>query len=345
MRIAKCLVVFLFLIRLDAIGAQQIDMDHTPFQIGTVNYFGYGGIDLAAVRNQIPLKAGDTITFATFSEDPTNTAILRMTGHVPTDIGIVCCDDAKHLLIFIGLGGTSSRTLNATATPNGTDHLEPAALKLYDQGMAALMVAIKSGNAGEDDSQGYMLSNDPALRKINVAMRDYAMNREAEFVRVMQHASDPKQRRAAAAFLGYALRSSAQVAALVQAVNDSDDEVRNNAVRALSVLSAAKGADAIVIDAQPLVALVFSGKWTDRNKGSLLLMRLTERRDPRLLETLRKQALEPLIEGASWKGDPGHSYLFLGVLGRIAGIPEQTLQKMIADGNTEAIIDAAKNTP
>jgi hypothetical protein len=128
--------------------------------------------------------------------------------------------------------------------------------------------------------------------------------------------------------------------ALAEAVSDSDEEVRNNAVRALSVLAAARNGRPLAIDPQPFIALLFSGKWTDRNKGSLLLARLTEGRDPALLAALRNEALEPLVEGGSWS-DSGHAGAFLMILGRIADIPEGKLQQMIAGSDSAAIISAA----
>lgn len=267
--------------------------------------------------------------------------ITRITGQPPTDLNITCCDDAKRLLIFIGLGGASSHSLLTAPPPHGIDHLDPEALRLYDEDMAGLERAVAVGNAGEDDSQGYMLSNDPALHEINMAMHHYAVTREAEFTRVLRIAADPRQRRAAATFLGYVARSTAQVQALVQAVADPDDEVRNNAVRALSVLLAGHNDPSVDIDPQPFIALLFSGKWTDRNKSSLLLFRLTESRDSKLLATLREKAMQPLIEGASWTGDPGHSVPFLVILGRIAGIPNDKLQKLVDAHDTAAIIGLA----
>jgi hypothetical protein len=316
-------------------------MEHATFHIGEINYYGYGGIDLEPIRAQLPLRTGDKLTFATFNRDATEGTIARLTGHRPTDVAIVCCDQSKHLFVYIGVGGSSSRPMPVGVLPSGSDHLDPTAAQLYDQEMAALLKAVSAGNAGEDDSNGYMLSNDPALRQINLSILAYAAPREAELVRVLRNASDSHQRQIAAAFLGYVPRSSIQVEALTAAVNDPDDEVRNNAVRALSVLSAARNSSPLLIDTHPFVALLFSGKWTDRNKGSLLLLRLTENRDPTLLASLRHQAIQPLIEGASWHGDSGHSTAFLVVLSRCLSIPEDILRQLIDSHNPAAIIAAA----
>ena len=317
-------------------------MEHAIFQIGVINYFGYGGIDLAPVRAQLPLHSGDNVTPATFSRDPVEAVISRLIGHRPTDIAFVCCDEAKHVNVYIGLGGSSSRPLPIGVPPNGPDRLDATAARLYGMEMTALANAVRTGDAGEDDSKGYMLSKDPAFRQINLSMLAYAATREPELIRVLRNASDARQRQVAAALLGYVPRSTLQVKALADAVNDPDDEVRNNAVRALGVLSAARNAAPLALNPQPFVGLLFSGKWTDRNKGSLLLMRLTEGRDPALLAALRHQAIEPLIEGASWSGDPGHSSAFLVILSRSLGIPDVPLKQLLDSHNTAAIVDAAR---
>jgi hypothetical protein len=336
----------LFLLVLFCLGTSSsvfAQDEHTPFQVGQINFFGYGGIDLAPLRTQLPLHIGDTISFATFDDAAIRSFLTRATGRPPTDVNLTCCDNSKRLLIYIGLSGTSSRPMPTTSSPQGSEHLAASALKLYDQKMSALESAVHRGAAGEDDSQGYAISIDPALREIELSIHTYAMSREAEFERVLCKAADPRQRRIASEFLGYVPRSSAQIKALAQAVGDSDGEVRNNAVRALSVLAAARNARSLAIDPQPFIAMLFSYKWTDRNKGSMLLARLTEGRDPALLAALRKQALPPLVEGGSWS-DPGHAYAFLMILGRIADIPEDKLGQMIEGGDGAAIIAAARST-
>jgi hypothetical protein len=82
-----------------------------------------------------------------------------------------------------------------------------------------------------------------------------------------------------------------------------------------------------------------SGSWSDRNKGGLLLERLTANRDPKLLSELRVEALDPLIEMARWHS-PGHSYPFKIMLGRIAGIDEKRLEEIVEKGQDRIIFDA-----
>ena len=95
------------------------------------------------------------------------------------------------------------------------------------------------------------------------------------------------------------------------------------------------------MNVKPLINLLYSGSWTDRNKASLLLLRMTDVRNPAILDTLRKEALAPLVEGGSWVDVPGHSTPFLLILGRVGGIPDQKLEDLIKSGNKDVIISAA----
>jgi len=321
--------------------SQDGDMEHRPFPIGEINYFGYGDLPLEKIRAAVPWHIGDTLTFATFSRKPVVDAIATVIGKQPTDVNIVCCDASKHLEIFIGLPGSTSRSVPTSPIPTGNTHLDPEGMRLYEQEWPLLEEAVARGTSGEDDSLGYMVSNDPALKVVNLAMRSYAVGRESELKQVLQTASDPKDRRAAAALLGYVRSSNTQAEALSRALADPDSEVRNNAVRALSVLSAAGTNDHPKITVKPLINLLYSGSWTDRNKASLLFLRMTDSRNLEILDSLRKEALAPLIEGSSWADVPGHSTPFLLILGRVAGIPDQKLEDLIKSGDNGAIISAA----
>jgi hypothetical protein len=95
--------------------------------------------------------------------------------------------------------------------------------------------------------------------------------RGPELERVLRDAADPKQRQVSAALLGYAKRSPSQVQGLADAILDSDPEVRNNAIRALMVLTSVKNTEPIHLNLTSIEALLSSGVWSDRNKASLLL--------------------------------------------------------------------------
>lgn len=324
--------------------SQDADMAHRPFAIGEINYFGYGDLPLQKIRAAVPWHSGDSLTFATFSPKPVENAVQSVIGKSPTDVNVTCCDPSKKLEIFIGLPGSTWHPVPTRSTPSGNTHLDAEGARLYEQEQPLLMQAVARGQAGEDDSKGYSISDDPALKAVHLAMRSYAIHREAELREVLATSGDPKDRRAAAALLGYAQSSNSQAEALSQAIRDPDNEVRNNAVRALSVLSASSSGDHPMINVEPLIQLLYSGSWTDRNKASLLLLRMTDSRNPEVLNALSRKALGPLIEGASWADVPGHSTPFLLVLGRVGGIPDQRLEDLIKAGDKDKIISAAMLT-
>jgi hypothetical protein len=72
------------------------------------------------------------------------------------------------------------------------------------------------------------------------------------------------------------------------------------------------------------------------------MISLTESRHPKLLEQLRKEAMDALVEMARWRF-VGHASSARRLLGRIGGIEEARLNAMI-DSQAEAIISAAQKS-
>ena len=324
---------------LSGIFACASTSDEIP-PIGQINFFGYGGIDLQRAEAALPIKIGDVPVEST--RDLIDQRIKAATGHGITDIDYVCCDENRHLLVYIGLAGTTSTTASFNPVPKGADRLQPSAVKLYQDDLGALAPAILRGASGEDDSKGYALGSDPQMRKIQLAMRAYALDRALTLRRVLKDSADPMQRQCAAELLGYAKRSPTQMQALADAMLDPDAEVRNNATRSLTVLASAKGAEPMRVSLKPLEAMLKSGIWSDRNKASLLLNQLTVSRDPIMLKELHATVLDVLIEGARWHGDPGHAGPFILVLARIAQLPEPRLYPAPDASAIEKIVGLAR---
>lgn len=68
-----------------------------------------------------------------------------------------------------------------------------------------------------------------------------------------------------------------------------------------------------------------------------MLVALTESRDPKLLTALRTDALDSLIEMARWRS-AGHAEAALTILGRMAGLSEDSLNRLIEAGQADTII-------
>jgi len=314
-------------------------------RIGEIDFYGYGGLDLDKVRRALPLREGDDFRDSDIAffdtTDRIKAAITKVIGKPPTDIAIVCCDDQGGQMIYIGLPGKSIKKVRFNPPPKGSVRFPARVIDLYQQTMEASSKDVRKGASKEDDSKGYALSSNPELRAKQLAAREYATHHEQLVLRVLASSKDAEQRIAAAHILGYARQSKEQIAALVRASYDTDDTVRNNAIRALGVLAQSSPKVAARIPAEQFIAMLNSGSWTDRNKAGFLLDELSRRRDPELLTQLRSQALDSLIEMARWRSR-GHAGTARILLGRIAGIEETHLGQLVDAGEVEQILKALK---
>ena len=311
-------------------------------RIGEIDFYGYAGLDLDQIRAALPFREGEELpgsddalfdALSRFRE-----SVKRVTGKAATDVAPVCCDAQGYTMIYIGLPGNSMKNVPYNSAPKGKLRLPSEAVNLYEQSMEANTAAVRKG-ASEDDSKGYALSADPTLRAKELATREYATHHERLILKVLDSSRDAEQRRVAAHFLGYARQSRRQITALVRASHDADETVRNNSVRALGVLAKSNPNVAAQIPAEGFVAMLSSGSWTDRNKAGWLLSELSTTRNRKLLDQLRAQALDSLIEMAHWRSY-GHAYSSRILLGRIAGIEEARLQTLVDTGQVEQIVKA-----
>lgn len=311
------------------------------FTVGAIDFYGHTNVKVDQLRSKLPLRVGDK--FSPHSKekivDGFKQAIKQTTGREPTDIAPVCCDDRGRVMIYVGLRGESAPQSLYNAAPRGSARLPRAALKIHGTAERAWLQAMEKGVLGEDDSQGYALSLDPETRAKQMALHAYVARHAAVVERVLASARETMQRQIAAEMLGYAGRSRAQIRALIRASHDIDGGVRNNAMRALVVLVRSSSQVSAIVPAECFVGLLNSGIWTDRNKSAALLVVLTQQRDSRLFACLREQALTPLIEMARWSY-PGHADSARLILGRIAGIHEQTITRLLGRHEVEPIINA-----
>ena len=316
-----------------------------PRRIGAIDFFGSSGLNLDKIRSALPLHVGDSFPGPFETRDVVTKAVTSVIGRPPTDIAPVCCDPHGNYMIFIGLPGTSIKQINFSPVPNANTRFPPEIVKLYDETMDSNTASVLKGDAREDDSKGYALSiSDSALRAKQLEVRAYAIRHEKLIRAVLDSAREAKQRVVAAYLLGYARQSPTQLNYLVRASHDTDEGVRNNATRALSVLAESSSRVAAKIPAGGFIRMLSSGSWTDRNKGSSVLVNLTKTRDPKLLAQLRSEALLSLVEMARWS-NPGHAYNARILLARIAGIDEARAQKLAFADNADEIIKALGPQP
>jgi hypothetical protein len=278
-------------------------------RIGIIDFFGYKGYDLAQLRTVVAYKVGDPVVtpenLTTIADvrQHIDRAVQEVTHHPPTDVATVCCDVNGDWEIYIGIGGRSSRTIRRNPEPKGTARLPAEPLQLYGQYMTEWQRVVRAKLGRDDESNGYALSPDLKLRAIELSMRAYALAHEDLLRQVLATSGDSQHRFVAATFVGYASQSPQQISALVAAIRDSDDTVRNNAARALAVLTSARK---LSLPAAGFIEMLSSGTWADRNKALMVILPLTESRDSQLLARLRANSLDALTEMSRWQC-PDHS--------------------------------------
>lgn len=72
-------------------------------RIGDIEFFGYKGVDVDAVRKALPVKQGDPLQPQTSQQ--IRDVVKRVTGHDATDVRQVCCDKQGDMFLYIGLAG------------------------------------------------------------------------------------------------------------------------------------------------------------------------------------------------------------------------------------------------
>jgi hypothetical protein len=314
--------------------------------IGIIDFYGLGRVSESEARRALTVKEGDTVSLlgdeppAFMAESERRLSALPGVGRAHVEF--VCCD-AGRWIVYVGLEGSGDGTTHFRPAPRGTVRLAADIVRAGSDFDRVFMEAIQAGDAAEDRSLGHALNHDPATRAIQERFIGYAARDLKDLRRVLRDSSDAQQRALAAQVLGYVAHKQEVVGDLVYAMSDSSGEVRNNAMRALALfagMAPSAGRPLVRVPAEPFVGLLRSLVWTDRNKASLALMGLTARRDPDLLEKLRREAIVPLVEMARWKSE-GHTGPALTILGRIGGLSDEAIATALERGEREGMINTA----
>jgi hypothetical protein len=98
-------------------------------RIELIEFFGYQGIDVEAVRRALPVHEGEVFDKTTRAQ--VREAVRRVTGGDATDVAAICCGEQGGRLLFIGLPGKSTHTFRLNAKPAGTAQLPGELLPLF----------------------------------------------------------------------------------------------------------------------------------------------------------------------------------------------------------------------
>jgi hypothetical protein len=340
--------------------AELLEIQKGSAHINTIDFYGLRTISGQQVRARLNLKVGDAapITVGAGPGKTLKVAFLRLFGQAETssivkrleqipgvvraEVGTVINGDAnRSVAVFVGIEEKNMPQFGYRPVPRGSIALPKDMIDTYDQHGEALFAALTKGgpDLDMDDSQGHALSSDSAMRALEEKMIGFAASDLAILREVLKNSAEAHQRMAAAWIIAYAPDKRAILGDLTDAVSDSNETVRNNAARALGVIAefaATKPELGIHIDPSRFIDMLQSLTWTDRNKATMVLDSLTAAHDAETLRRLRERALPALIEMSRWKDV--HASDSFTLLGRVAGLSEEEIQRAWDRGERERVI-------
>ena len=295
-----------------------------PQSPGHVDFYGVRSTDEAALRRVLD-QEGDWLD----RRKELEAELRTVDGVVDATIMVmhVINSDAPPN-VLIGILEEDTPPLVLRDAPTGSINLPKEFHEAYRKGLDASMEGMMKGEGGETTDEGHAISRYLPARILDLKLRDLTREHLDLVRRALRESGDEESRTVAANAIAYAEDKSSIVADLEHAITDPHDSVRNNAVRALSVLADWANRDdvdfEVSVDPKPLLAMLESYVWTDRNKASALLSKLTVRRDAGLLAALREHSIPALREMAMWRS-VGHATFSIRILGRVAGLTEDEI--------------------
>lgn len=326
-----------------AIAASSVaaGSDITP-RIGDIEIYGARKVSVQKIRSALGAGPGDFFP----SREAAEERIDKVSGVVASRIEATCCDQQKPIL-YVGIEERDAPHVEFHPAPTGDVALPPELVDKYQAFLDAVGDSIRGRNADEDLTNGYSLMADSECREIQQSFLPLVANNLALVDRVLRESADPEQRAMAAYVLQYGPRGPRTTKVVVNglqwALRDQDDNVRENAARALKAV--AVGAklhpeQQIRIEPTWFIELMNSVVWSDRRNATLALVNLTEQRDPEMLSLIRERALRSVIEMARWH-DLEHALPAFILAGRLAGLDEKAIQAAWVSGNREPVLKKA----
>jgi hypothetical protein len=310
--------------------------------VGIIDFYGLKNVTEQQARQALQIKEGDELPE---SSKEAQGRLENLPNVEQAELNVVCCEAGK-IILYVGISEKGSTTLQFSPQPKGAIRLPEVIVEAGEEFEKALTEAGLKGDFGEDDSQGHALFNNPRLRAVQKRYVTFASQYFKQLRAVIRHSSDSNHRALAAQVIAYYKNKRRVVKDLVFGMKDSNSEVRNNSMRALGVLAefAQKFPERrIKIPVEPFIQMLNSIDWTDRNKSSIALLKLTADRNPTILSKLRIRTLLSLVEMARWKS-LGHATAPFILLGRIGNLSEDNIQKALESGSRESLIESVLET-
>jgi hypothetical protein len=309
--------------------------------VGGIEFYGLHKFSGPKLLHALHLKTGDPLPP---SKGDLEDELEAVAGVVMAHVEAVCCEDGKTIL-FIGIEEKGAPHLAFRSEPSGSATLPDDVVDKYQKFLEAVREAAHRGSTAEDLTNGHSLMADPDARGLQEHFVDFAGVHLLLLREVLSDSSDAEQRAMAATIIGYAANKRDVVGNLELALQDPDEAVRANALRslnAIAVLARLQPKLGLHIEPTWLVEMLNSNMLSDRNRAADALVTLTtpDGTGAGALSQIRDRALDAVVEMAQWK-ELRYALPPFILVGRLAGMNEQEIQKAWTSGDRQTAIGLA----
>lgn len=304
-------------------------------RVHDIDFYGTGKVPASRILREAKLQPGEPLPS---SKGDLEERINGISGIQRVRVEAICCEGADAIL-FIGVEEKDGPRVAFRSEPTGKSVLPEDLAADYQQFVEVVRDAIQQ----KTSSDQVKLSTANSARGLEDKLASYTGEHMVELRDVLRNAEDPEQRAIAAVVIGYAPRKAEVVGDLQFALQDPDESVRSNAMRSLKALAAAATRDpslGIRISPTWLIELLNSLVLSDRLQAADILVALTDRHEVAVLDQIRERALPALVEMARWETLRYALPPFL-LVGRVAGLNEQEIQRRWSNGERETVIQKA----
>jgi hypothetical protein len=296
-------------------------------RVGDINFYGLRKLTPNQILEAAHFGPGDKVPASRVVVEDRLTALPEV---MEAQVQSVCCA-GDHTTLFIGIRERGEPDIEFRSAPDGKDALPEDLMTRYRKYSGELL---RSGMNG---------STDPAIRRDQEFFRLYAVSHTLKLRGVLHNAADEEQRAAAATVTADEVNKKTAVDDLLFALQDPDQGVRTNALRALAGLAdTARRQPALGIRISPaqVVDLLNSVALSDRTEATKALLAMTERANAAVFDLIRERALPSLAEMARWE-TKSYAQPPFQLLGRVAGLKDEQASQSWDSGDRETVIQQA----
>lgn len=305
-----------------------------PVRVGTIDVYGNESISTDTILSRIGISTGDTISQKHLAERVIEKRLEAIAGVRLAKTATVCCDNNKRYALFIGVAENYSSIFALRNSPGLKIKLPDSYNYAYSAFMKRQNDAILLGQSDDDWSNGHSMIKYAPARRIQQRYLRWANSDFAYLQKILHFSVYQRQRATAVQIIAYNDDKRRVIQELLYALRDESDEVRNNAIKALSAISyyITLHPGRLNVSFQPFIRMINSVVWADRNKGLSVLMQLSETRNKELFRQLRESSLRSLKQMAQWNSE-AHAMPAYVILARMAGQTDEQILEVSARGN------------